>query len=122
MNHTRFTFIRDDRGQPVGCIAYRVNGGKFEYEVSTHNPKDEFDRKLARKVAEGRLDKHPMLISFDPLIPPSLPQLLRSAAFDLVSEPALLPEGRVIPGRLVRALEAHLKQEENVSNEETKHS
>lgn len=62
---TRFTFIRDSKKRPVGCVAYRVEPDitsgtdTLEFEVSTHNPADPFDRSLGRFVAEGRMKKHP---------------------------------------------------------------
>ena len=115
---TRITFIRDDRGRPVGCIAYRVlPEGRFEYEFSTHNPKDAFDRQMARKVAEGRLDKHPMVVTFDPSNAPKLPELLRQACIDLVSGTSeIKPEKRTISGRLLRALSARLNEEIKVAS------
>jgi hypothetical protein len=123
-NMTRFTFIRDHRNNaPVGCIAYRVNNEtrRFEYEISTHNPKDNFDRKLARAVAVGRLDRHPRVITFDEnSAPPSLPQLLRSAAISMIDEHKIA--GHPVEGvrthnglseRLVKALATHVKYEDS---------
>lgn len=86
-NLTRFTFIRDSLGRPAGCLAYRVNDGSMEYEVSTHNPVDEFNRKTARLVAEGRLNKHPRRLSFSATTPPKLDQLLHAAVLDLLQAP-----------------------------------
>jgi hypothetical protein len=124
-NLVRFTFVRDENNLPVGCIAYRLHDGRFEYEVSIHNPKDNFDRKMARKVAEGRLNKHPMLVSFDPLIMPKMPQLLRSAALNMINQPEL-PGGHInsegsntrkVPRRFAKALAAHVEAQTKPTND-----
>lgn len=55
----KFTYIRNEKGFPVACLAYTREGDLFKYAVSVHNPKDKFDREMARKVAGGRLLKTP---------------------------------------------------------------
>lgn len=54
----KFTYIRNEKGFPVACLAYTREDGLFKYAVSVHNPKDKFDREMARKVAGGRLLKN----------------------------------------------------------------
>lgn len=56
----KFTYIRNEKGFPVACLAYTREGDLFKYAVSVHNPKDKFDREMARKVAGGRLLKTPL--------------------------------------------------------------
>jgi hypothetical protein len=65
----RITYLRDPKGQPVGCLAIAPisllvgsNGAfanKVSYHLSVLNPADKFDRKLAREIATGRLLKNP---------------------------------------------------------------
>lgn len=61
----RITYLRDLKGQPVGCLAIApiCSDGQFGHKVSYHlsvlNPTDKFDRKIAREIATGRLDKNP---------------------------------------------------------------
>lgn len=110
-NVTRFTFVRNNDGRPVGCIAYRMDGesGTLNYEVSTHNPKDEYDRATARFVAEGRLNKHPRQVLFNPRMPPKLDVLLDSAVGDLLVTEVERDDVRYVPARLKKALQ--LRQE-----------
>lgn len=89
-NTTRFVFVRYLPGAvPTGCLAYRVNSdmGRVEYEVSTHDPSDPFDRKMARDVASGRLDKHPRFFKFNKLSPPSLDFIIEGMYKDLANSP-----------------------------------
>lgn len=65
MDH-RITYLRDDKYQPVGCIAIKLNReaghGNYtliEYQYSVLNPADRFDRALARQIALGRLVEAP---------------------------------------------------------------
>lgn len=58
---------------PVACVAYgfRLDVGSsagatinmLQFGISCHNPKDRFDRKLAREIAVGRFLKNPMFLS-----------------------------------------------------------
>lgn len=50
----RFMFLRDKDKQPIGCIAVDYIHGRLEYGLSVLNPKDKFDRRLARSIAIGR--------------------------------------------------------------------
>ena len=60
--NTRVTYLRNDRGFPVGCIVMRYNKttGFLEYQLTTHNPNDEFDRRQGRQLALGRLAETPI--------------------------------------------------------------
>ncbi len=45
------------RGDPIACIASSgLVDGKVQYALSIVNPNDEFKKKLARKIAQGRLE------------------------------------------------------------------
>jgi hypothetical protein len=63
-------FLRDRKNQPVGCVAIKIvkNDGTGNasnqsdlvvYAVSTLNPLDQFDRKIARQLALGRMVEDP---------------------------------------------------------------
>lgn len=64
MNTTRIMFLRAKDNNPVGCLAIRINPRtKFvEYQLSVLNPVDNFDRKLARQLALGRLEESPVTL------------------------------------------------------------
>lgn len=66
-NKTRFFYVRNpETWHPVGCIAYRTKSdGQVEFETSTWNPHDKWNKQMAREIAEGRLEKHPQKISLD---------------------------------------------------------
>ena len=62
----RIMFLRDDRFQPVGCIAINLTkGGQVSYQVSVLNPVDNFDRKVARQLAIGRLIEKPIFANIE---------------------------------------------------------
>lgn len=64
MSSIRFVYLRDKRDQPISCIAvsYDKEDKKISFAISTLNPKDKFNKKLGREVAEGRLIKTPYTI------------------------------------------------------------
>lgn len=53
-------------GQPVGCVAIKVSqkaGPRWlSYQLSVLNPRDRFNRELARQLALGRLVEKPVSI------------------------------------------------------------
>ncbi len=68
MEH-RVQYLRDENGQPVGCIAIRLHRdvgelywSLVEYQVSVLNPQDQFDRGVARQLALGRLVESPYTV------------------------------------------------------------
>ena len=66
--HHRIQFLRDSRHQPVGCLAIQtrvvIDGFSTTtlicYQMSVLNPKDNFDRPLARQLALGRMVEAPL--------------------------------------------------------------
>jgi len=60
----RFMFLRNKKLQPVGCLAISRNDDCSEvfYQYSVLNPSDNFNRKLARDLATGRLANSPIKI------------------------------------------------------------
>lgn len=59
-NKFKFMFIRGEHNFPIGCIAMCKFSDRIEYQVSTLNPRDRFDRRLARQLALGRLVENPI--------------------------------------------------------------
>jgi len=64
-NSFRFMFLRGDNNFPVGCLAMRTGKTHVDYQVSTLNPSDKFDRKVARQLALGRLIETPIRVSVE---------------------------------------------------------
>lgn len=68
---TRIMFLRnaphpDHRlGSPCGCLAISVDrrNHRLSYQYSVLNPADQFNRKLARQLAIGRLVESPITIA-----------------------------------------------------------
>jgi len=50
-------------GQPVGCLAIRVDGRRVEYGLSVLNPLDTFSKAVARELAVARLKEHPTTLT-----------------------------------------------------------
>lgn len=61
-NKFKFMFLRGEHNFPIGCIAMRRFENRIEYQISTLNPKDRFDRRLARQLALGRLIENPIKV------------------------------------------------------------
>jgi hypothetical protein len=68
INH-KIMFLRAKTNHPVGCIAidldFLKNRGEpksIYFQVSTLNPNDNFNRKIARQLAIGRLAESPITI------------------------------------------------------------
>lgn len=57
----RVTYLRNADHKPVGCVVINVDrhNKRIEYQVSTLNPADKFDREMARLLATGRLVEAP---------------------------------------------------------------
>jgi hypothetical protein len=48
-------YIRNQKNEPIGCmVAVQQEDGRITIGVSLHNPKDKWDRSLARQIAIGR--------------------------------------------------------------------
>jgi hypothetical protein len=57
----RVMFLRNADDRPVGCVVINVDrhNKRIEYQVSTLNPLDKFNREVARLLATGRLVESP---------------------------------------------------------------
>lgn len=94
-------FLRDTKGQPVGCIAIRTSNltraTVVSYQLSVLNPKDNFNRSVARQLALGRLVEQPLQVTLDR--DPTMHEITSSVMTSISSLNSL-------PGRARRA--AHL--------------
>jgi len=58
---TKFLFVRDEKGFPVGCFSYEFTTDRknhtrcLKYGYSVFNPKDHFNKRHARVAAEYRM-------------------------------------------------------------------
>lgn len=57
MAQLRYIYLRDTKQQPCACIAvvYNKKASTVSYALSVLNPRDRFNRKVARDLAVGRL-------------------------------------------------------------------
>ena len=62
MGNIRFIYLRDSNRRPVGCIATRRDGDNLLYQLSIANPKDQFNKSLARYIATERLTEKPVAL------------------------------------------------------------
>lgn len=96
MEH-RIQFLRDSKGQPVGCVAIKVKpvtvtghaGGTtlVTYQMSVLNPLDQFDRRMARHLALGRLQEAPLTTTIDHLMP-TRTEISRAVMQDIKHDPS----------------------------------
>lgn len=63
----KIRYFRNERGFPVACLAFRINYQEkvMSYGVSTWNPHDKWERRVAREVAEGRCLRNPELFYYN---------------------------------------------------------
>lgn len=53
---TRFMYIRDEKRNPVGCIAFIIGATSAQFGVSIRSPNEKIaDPKRGREIAEARL-------------------------------------------------------------------
>lgn len=64
--NSRIMFLRDSNYRPVGCVAISINRRDrvLNYQYSVLNPNDQFDRKMARHLALGRLVEAPVKVQY----------------------------------------------------------
>lgn len=94
MEH-RIQFLRDSKGQPVGCVAIKIKtsvgryGGTtlVTYQMSVLNPLDKFDRRMARQLALGRLTEAPLTTTID-YPSPSRTEISRAVMEDIKHDPS----------------------------------
>lgn len=64
-SHYKIMFLRASNNHPVGCLAMRQMHNGVQYQLSTLNPSDNFDRRVARQLAIGRAVEMPNFISYN---------------------------------------------------------
>lgn len=89
----RFAYIRkasadEGHGRPVGVVAYRIVDGVLEVGASFCAPRDTFDKKWGRELAEIRLDQKPTRRSVSHLNPDYLYKIVHLLAMQLATEPS----------------------------------
>lgn len=116
----RYMYLRDERRNPIGCLAIRLHRkkGYLEYQVSVVNPVDRispmtgkntpFNRNVAKDLAVGRLVTQGLLVPIKDDI--TMSQVTRAVMSDLASLPSTMP----IPARAIKAAKLWLKS--NSSN------
>lgn len=93
---TRYIFIRNEKSNPVGCMAYQAvltdTGYLIRYGLSCFNPLDHFDRKIGRLTAADRMihglndslkQRHPEMIGSCMLNASNLQGALKELFFNL---------------------------------------
>ncbi len=96
----KFIYVRNTKGAPIGCVAYRVSDDYpiVEYGLSTQHPNDRFSKALARNIAVARLNKSANRVETGT---PKLPAEARSAAANHVF--TALVADKSTPGRVRKA-------------------
>jgi hypothetical protein len=61
----RIMYLRSENGHPVGCLAiqFSPDAAHIMYQLSVLNPRDKFNRAVARQLAIGRLVEEPLKVS-----------------------------------------------------------
>ena len=100
----RTMFLRDEKGQPVGCLAIGLTSKQriVKYQVSALNPIDRFDRKMARLLALGRLVEAPFTAVLSDVADINMHQISRDVMMHLASN-------KEVPSRASRAARRWLR-------------
>lgn len=98
---TRIVYLRTTTGQPVGCLAIsQIKNNQstcyVSYNLSVLNPSDNFNRKVARNIAIGRLEKNPDTYKAFVLQNANMHMITRSVMADIMNNKA-------IPNRAIKA-------------------
>ena len=108
VGHVRYMFLRNKKGTPIGCVAFRVDSNKecsrVFYATSTLHPSDKWDRARARAIAFARLNKRPIRFNnpnkFDyDVSNPKLNEVINDICLELVDDetaPTRLRKGAVL--------------------------
>lgn len=84
----KIMFLRGVNNFPVGCLAFSYtksasNTSTIQYQISTLNPCDAFDRRVARQLAIGRVIERPISIQIDNNI--SYNEMVKRIMIDMVN-------------------------------------
>jgi hypothetical protein len=92
----KFSYMRDSENRPLACVCFESSNGVVNYGVSFWNPKDKFDKRVAREVAYGRLQKHPGNYTFE-----------NTWSFNSLF--SFIVNNEKVPARLKRAVKSYAK-------------
>lgn len=99
----RIMYLRSETGHPVGCMAIQLNrhDGTLSYQLSVLNPRDQFNRAVARQLALGRLLEEPLKVKID-----------RESTMHDISEAVMkdIVSFKDAPARAIKAAKLWLKQ------------
>lgn len=102
----RVMFLRDEKTQPVGCLAIETNPDKMTvtYQMSVLHPTDRFNRKTARQLALGRMMEDPITL-----------KLTRVSGHDISAAIMndIVTYSHINPSRAVKAAKAWLRNAES---------
>lgn len=79
-------------GTPVGCVVTSLAEDQktISYQVTSHNPLDEYNRKIGRELAVGRLALHPIVVDLEG-VAPKRHAILRAVLLDIVENASMFP-------------------------------
>ena len=104
----RIMFLRGSNNHPVGCIAMRLGGNSVAYQVSTLNPVDKFNRRVARQLALGRLLESPFLIQANAS---NIHETVRSVMQDISRNKSVSNRARICAARWINSAKQSTKFE-----------
>jgi len=99
MKDYRVMFLRDTNNHPVGCVAMQLFVDKVYYQLSTLNPNDDFDRRMARHLAIGRLVEAPFTVHVNKS---NIHDTVRAVMMHLIGNDALPKRSRLSAKRWVK--------------------
>lgn len=118
MNKPRIMFLRDERFQPVGCVAISVKRDNsyayISYNISVLNPVDRFNRPVARQLALGRLIEKPISFLLSPDV--GMNDISAAVMADIAGS-----HGNKMPNRAIKAAKLWLSYLSTVGDAETIH-
>lgn len=86
----RYMFLRNADGSPCGCLAISIDNNLVSYGLSTLNPRDKFNRKLARSIARDRLALKPFEFQLTLDVEPNM-HIISSAVMEEIACNSMLP-------------------------------
>jgi len=108
VNH-RIQYLRDRKGNPVGCVAIKLlpqvehSRQLVVYQTSILNPLDNFDRALARQLALGRMVEKPLTVRV--MSNPSMREITEEVMRDIAADSGQPTRARQAAKRWLTQLE-----------------
>ena len=95
----RHFWLRDERRNPVACVAIKLVDSGINYALAIPNPLDRFDKARGREIAVARVEKGRVGFIYNPS------RLKRSVMLAIAGEKAL-------PSRVRRAARGWLERDD----------